>query len=245
MLIPFGNNLPLTQAPYYSRINDNYVGSSIKNYYMLGFNPGYALQASELNEMQELFFLNLNLTQRASSTWGANGFRFPFWDGAIPVDPNLLTITNTSILLDQTAAFTLSFDATKPSWFLWTDPTTKMSFWINYRLPTGKAFSLVPGQTKYIALTGSIDNADILCCQDGTCSGSTNQDPTLRDNSRGDTNQPNTCGASRKSVSITDVTIGDIATQTSTYYPIMSVTATNSEFTFRFLDGQTFKTISA
>ena len=59
---PFNPSLPLYPEPYYSRITDNLdtTGAGlddIKNYWLTGFKPGFPLQASELNELQEQFYI--------------------------------------------------------------------------------------------------------------------------------------------------------------------------------------------
>ena len=78
-LIPFGGgegsdafSFPLSNFPYYSRVvNQELQGTSLpKNYTLTGFVPGYPLQASELNEIQERFFLNQTLMATMISNWG-------------------------------------------------------------------------------------------------------------------------------------------------------------------------------
>jgi len=63
---PFDNQFPLTNYPYSSRSWGLNVDSDTKkNYNFVGFKPKSRLQASELNEIQEIFAmqntLNLNM----------------------------------------------------------------------------------------------------------------------------------------------------------------------------------------
>ena len=58
MTLPLATPFPLKGTPFYSRISDQLTSDPVINYYAIAFNPGYPLQASELNEFQELFFLN-------------------------------------------------------------------------------------------------------------------------------------------------------------------------------------------
>ena len=72
---PFKNNqsTPLERMPYNSRVagqefpDGDTVASD--NYVLLGFRAGYALQASELNEVQEHFFLQQTLTTTMLCNW--------------------------------------------------------------------------------------------------------------------------------------------------------------------------------
>lgn len=65
---PIGD-FPLQVAPYYSRISDNVV-SEQKNYNYIAYKPGYALQASELNEFMDLLQFNMTMTNYMMSNWG-------------------------------------------------------------------------------------------------------------------------------------------------------------------------------
>ena len=96
------NSFPLNKTPYHSRVSTH--AEAGKNYSMLAFNPGYALQAAELNEIQELFFVNQNLTQRMNANWirinsgQTTAFTAPFWEGLIPLKPEYVIVTRTSAI---------------------------------------------------------------------------------------------------------------------------------------------------
>ena len=113
-LAPFTQDqtLPLSLAPYYSRISSQELGSTPKNYVMTGFRPGYALQASELNEIQERFFLNQTLTVTMLSNWGSAMLDYgPGWGssdatgpgrgGLTPISPTMITKSGTNITFSK------------------------------------------------------------------------------------------------------------------------------------------------
>jgi hypothetical protein len=229
MVTPFGSTLPLTNSPYNSRINENYTSFDVpKNYYLLGFNPGYALQASELNEVQELFYINLNLTQRMNSNWTnyVDGYNIPFWDGMVPLSPQLITFSGTPSLSGSTLTFTVIFNI---GWYLWTDNVSKMSFWIyNDTAITTNVSIIGSGSVGFIG-----GKVEVTCCPNDTCSET--QDSDIRDNSQG-----NTCGASRKNIKLTGAEVRSSSVNLSDYFPVLSVTvnSTAGTYTIKFPDGQ-------
>ena len=74
-------SFPLTPGPYHSRVEDQRVAfdgglSGIdrpKNYQFVAFRPGFALQASELNEIQEHFQMQLTLSMSMMHNWITSG----------------------------------------------------------------------------------------------------------------------------------------------------------------------------
>lgn len=125
-LKPFvqGQGTPLSVPPYDSRKTEQEFIDLPKNYVLLGFRPGYALQASELNEIQENFYLQQTLTTTMISNWGSNGDFGPGWgrgdafveandsttpnqNGLTPISPNMITI--------NTSGDTITF---KKGWYL-------------------------------------------------------------------------------------------------------------------------------
>lgn len=236
MKTPFGTNLPLTESPYYSRISNN--TDNDKNYYLTAFNPGYALQASELNEIQETFFFNMNLTQRMNASWTNAGYKPPFWNGCIPLYFDNVRITS-STTTNSNCTFTVAIDN---AWFLWTEKNSNMSFWIHNDLTT-TSFTFTTtsglGSTEYVGF--EIANETITCCQSENCN--PDQDSGLRDNSSGLSDTYYTCGASRKKATMNDVLILT-STTSSTFFPIFSVTIdTATSASFKFLDLQNLVTL--
>lgn len=206
---PFSNNLPLAAAPYYSRISSNLGNNTPVNYFLVAFNPGYALQASELNEIQEYFFLNQTLTHRMNHNWTKiNGYSIPYWEGAVPLNPTDILFDADNSSFDGTT-YTLS--VTIPSgWFLWTDSNnatstlnSRLSFWTYFKTDTTThtitGTVATPSNSIYVGF--DFTRQPIFCCPADTCTSL--QDAGLRDNSQGsaETNY-NTCGASRFKVSL-------------------------------------------
>lgn len=233
---PLGT-LPLSVIPYNSRITDQY-GSLNKNYYIIGFNPGYALQASELNELQELFFLNNSLTLRQSALWSV-GYKIPFWEGLIPLNPN--SPFSSLPLVDTSGTVTVTLTA--PSgWYLWTDYSSGLSFWIYLDQDVTQEFQTGLGVgSEYVGF--DITKELILCCPTSTCTST--QDETLRDNSQGTAENFFTCGASRFKVSFSaemDIRSAVDSTDSSTFYPIFKITKTDTPEGFvgkvTYYDGQ-------
>jgi hypothetical protein len=128
---PFNTNTPLSLFPYNSRNGENEFSqfSASKNYILHGFKPGNALQASELNEIQENFYKNLTLHNILLKNWlfiGSQAFvsgvatqpiRGPSWSGAVPLDP--FRDVNFS---DNVISF-------KKGWYL-VDDFSGIKFWI-------------------------------------------------------------------------------------------------------------------
>lgn len=233
---PLGN-LPLADLPYNSRITSEY-GSENKNYYMLAFNPGYALQASELNEMQELFFMNQNLTIRMNKNWNIQGYEPPYWEGLVPLSPSGITTS-----VPTTSGLQASVSVTmQPGWFLWTDRASKLSFWVYLNDSYTKQFTTTNSATQIIGF--DVNKATITCCPSSSCSET--QDATLRDNSSGDPDTTLSCGASRLKAGLSGAP--DIRTEpgggfTTTFYPILKLTYIgNNNATVSYYDNQTLIT---
>ena len=78
-----GPSFPLSPDPHLSRVegniatNDEFT-SKPKNYQSVAFTPGFPLQASELNEIQENFQLQMTLTIAMMNNWITSGAG-PMW----------------------------------------------------------------------------------------------------------------------------------------------------------------------
>jgi len=73
-------SFPLRTAPYFSRVESqevDFIGGIEddvpKNYQFVAFRPGFSLQASELNEMQEHFQMQLTLSISMMHNWITSG----------------------------------------------------------------------------------------------------------------------------------------------------------------------------
>lgn len=189
------NNFPLSINPFLSRTSTHF--SEDKNYAMLAFNPGFALQAAELNELQEIFFINQSLTQRMNANWirinsgQTSPYTAPFWEGLIPLSPDYLSINNV-VYNASSVSFAYQLNA---GWYLYTDKTSKLSFWAYNS--TNFSGTISSTNTAYVG-TDAISTY-IDCCQtNDTCTG---KDSTLRDGSQ-QSYQEFTCGSSRFNISI-------------------------------------------
>ena len=94
---------PLSVSPYNSRVVEHMLDSfdDAKNYKYVAFRPGYPLQAAELNEIQEYFYLEFSIIAFITNGWNAfsgapntyfeegdlSSYAGPFWDGATPIVP--------------------------------------------------------------------------------------------------------------------------------------------------------------
>jgi len=97
--LPFKNTtkFPLNGITFASRVQSHIDAN--KNYVFLGFKPGFPLQASELNEIQEHFFVQQTLMGEMAFNWANNGLSGPAWQGATPVKPELLDRTSNTVVL--------------------------------------------------------------------------------------------------------------------------------------------------
>lgn len=183
---PFTDS-PLKQFPYNSRVYTNEFNTPFpsKNYVFVAFTPGYNLQASELNEIQETFYKNTTLYNILFKKWlfiGASGFTSggngnpitgPSWTGAIPLDP----ISGVSL-----SSNIITFEK---DWYLVDDPSG-MKFWI-YNNNTLSIDGITDGYygvgitTNYVSGTGD-----------------------LMDNSGGFPGNSNVMGADRYQINITE-----------------------------------------
>jgi|LakMenEpi03Aug12_release.lakeMendotaPanAssembly.Ray.scaffolds.fasta_scaffold351114_2 hypothetical protein len=87
---PFASGFPLNPTPFKSRVQD-FIDTN-KNYYAVAFKPGFPLQASELNEMQEIFYTQQTLSN-ALNTSGWTG-AVP-WSGATPLEKGAISFALT------------------------------------------------------------------------------------------------------------------------------------------------------
>ncbi len=117
---PFKNDqsTPLERGPYSSRVAEQEFTSldenASKNYVLLGFRAGYALQASELNEVQEHFLLQQTLTTTMICNWApaialgqGPGWGYSDYDGNMqeqfgrsglcPISPNLINVSGSTV----------------------------------------------------------------------------------------------------------------------------------------------------
>lgn len=207
-------NSNLARAPYYSRFTQ-FEGSE-SNYNLIGFTPGLALQAAELNELQENFLKVTTLSNLMISNWtlkcikvgssalaNVNSF---LWNGAVPLDPAMVSNNNNTITLNI-------------GWYYITDQSG-LKYWTY--LKTNQNINTSSSTTGFISFGITIQ--DIF----------SNTDNRLYDNSAGSSNT-NSPGSYRISQNIIDSTITPSTSDTSRFY-ILQKTASN---TFNWLNGIT------
>jgi len=88
---PFSTGFPLTLTPFKSRTEQQL--DIAKNYFAVAFKPGYPLQASELNEIQEIFYIQQTLNVQllnSSNSWTAGTTP---WTGVTPMSKSLISFT--------------------------------------------------------------------------------------------------------------------------------------------------------
>ena len=179
-------NFLLKQYPYLSRVGKQIEDA--KNYYAVAFKPGYALQASELNEMQELQYIQQTLTQTMISNWcteaiinsagGSPTVTGPGWNGCTPLHPDLITLDGGTLNI-------------KAGWYLFKNTETFGVWAYNKTL-----IRLIPTlATQY----GFYAEHSIVECTSGAAETGTDRD--LQDTSNINVINGN-CGASRLKLSI-------------------------------------------
>lgn len=197
MTLPLSTPFPLEKTPFNSRVSSLLNSSPTKNYYAIAFNPGYPLQASELNELQELFSINSTLNARYPVEWTISGTSaVPFWQGLIPYNPSFVDITNV-VLNNNRFTGDISISS---GWYLWTEFDSKLSYWIFLENSVTGEFDISINSQSYVGFT--VKDEIITCCSSTTCSDS--QDAEIRDNSSGFPGSYLTCGASRLKATITE-----------------------------------------
>jgi hypothetical protein len=234
-ITPFlSGNTPLKNAPYFSRVASTNIIDSVDNvnYPMLAFKPGYALQASELNEIQENFYVQKTLSDNLLQKWWKTGTNLqltgvatdslygPGWEGVIPLDPLQLTYAILSIGNDNILTFGPNQVGGYPPgyrWYLVTDPTTKFKFWMSINV-SGLNISLLTNTLPPLTYVGLRVNTSFVNCS------STETDPgyIFNDNSSGNYIQ-NTCGASRYKIAPKNTPWVSQTTLTADFLPLLKI----------------------
>lgn len=229
-IAPFtSGNTPLKNAPYYSRVADTNLIDSVDNvnYPLLAFKPGYALQASELNEIQENFYVQKTLSDNLLQNWWKTGTNLsltgssveslygPGWEGAIPLTPNQLKYNDYSTFFN----FSNNTGFGTRVWFLITDPNTKFKFWSVIDTTNMTNINLFKTTLPPVTYIGMKIESSFVGCS------STETDPgyIFNDNSSGNYIQ-NTCGASRFKINLKST--GGFVSQTSLtsdFLPIIKI----------------------
>jgi hypothetical protein len=98
------NPSSLSRKPFYSRFTS--FENTEDNYILIGFTPGLALQAAELNEIQDIYHKIDKLSNTMMSNWtlyalqnisNISDFTGIIWDGTIPLSPDMITVSGNFI----------------------------------------------------------------------------------------------------------------------------------------------------
>jgi len=229
---PFISDLPLKQNPFRSRSESQM--DAAKNYFAVAFKPGFPLQASELNELQENFYIQQTLTQNMFANWhnmnyleqnGVGMLATP-WNGCTPVDPALVSYTSAS------SKVTVTF---KAGWYLTKQNNVNGGFGIWVYNNTDTVILTDYSNSSNPGLDGDygiiIKQNTIQCTTNATAA--TYEDRSLQDSSNINViNGP--CGAARLQVQIigfgkaTDVATGE------TFLPIITASRPGSSVVIAF-----------
>jgi len=236
--LPFKTPFPLTTNPFRSRVEAQ--TEEAKNYYAVAFKPGYPLQASELNEIQEIFYVQQTLTQEMISAWtsysvlsstAGGSVTGPGWQGCTPLKPNLIG-TNTG---DPTS-ITLTALA---GWYLvkHTDINSGFGVWVYNITDTIIVNNLVPVASGPTTTYGIIVKPiTIQCTQSEPIS---TEDTSLQDQSSINVvNGP--CGAARMKLEV--IGFGSSAGTGQYLAPILTGTANAATAQATFSNNYVIKT---
>jgi hypothetical protein len=212
---PFGL-LPFNQSIYLSRVSE--FQSRPANYVLTGFRPGFALQAAELNELQEQFMVYQTLSMRTFNNWRDTVLTNPnpFWDGTTPFDPDLLTVTSGSGFLDVSI---------NPGWYYLVDTTNNVTsgilnsgfgYWINIKTAQSIRVTFAETSSTPIRFGFTYTVSDIGSATDNT----------LLDNSNAANASMTIPGANR--IKINNITLAKFATGMTKFSEIFGAIRVNT-----------------
>lgn len=232
---PFKTGFPLTTNPFRSRIESQI--DAAKNYYAVAFRPGFPLQAAELNEMQEIFYVQQTLTQTMGFSWltkiifdNASGgsVEGPGWDGCTPLTPTLITSTGTATSISLTAGagwYLLKSKNFNGGLGVWVYNSTDQSLISNFTPTTPPS-----ARTYY----GIIVKPITISCT-STVPPGTNEDNTIQDQTNINViNGP--CGASRLQLKIVGFGTSSSVGTGETFLPICGAVNTTSNAEVNFVN---------
>jgi hypothetical protein len=219
---PFTGGFPFNQNPFRSRVESQIDAS--KNYYAVAFKPGYPLQASELNEMQEIFYVQNTLNSSLQSS-GWTGGTVPM-GGATPLYPGTVTAAGTSNI---TATGGIGWYLVKS-----TAVNGGLGVWV-YNNSNKTIMSGFTGATGSTGSYGIVVKPVTIACTTNIPAGTT-QDRTLQDsNNMNIINGP--CGADRLKLDI--IKFGYTAASGEYLVPIFTAFRTGTTGSIRYLNGVT------
>jgi hypothetical protein len=237
---PFTTNFPLNIAPFASRVESQLDAN--KNYYLVAFKPGFPLQASELNEMQEIFYMQQTLTQTMFANWGIKQYSEQSgaamtetpWNGCTPLSPDLISINSDSTNITVTC---------KAGWYLLKSPNYNGGFgvWVYMSSDVERLTGFTPASSS--SFTGNYGiqaTRQTVNCTKSSSPNPQTEDRTLQDSSNINViNGP--CGAARLQMS----NLSFAKEQTGTeFYPMFTATANGTVASVTFKNGYIIKQVS-
>lgn len=184
------NKSYLARSPFLSRFSE--FENTDENYVYIGFTPGLALQAAELNELQDNFYKTTSLSNIFTLNWtvycilkGAdklenilNDQNF-VWSGMIPLNPNMVSVNENTVTCSE-------------GWY-YTIEQSELRYWVYLSEP--KTIDTSSSTNGYVNIILNASNIFAI---------GTEKDERLYDNSSGfpNTNSP---GAYRVKVDIDSI----------------------------------------
>jgi hypothetical protein len=232
---------PLTSFPYNSRTSVSNIVNDTKNHGMVAFRPGFPLQASELNEIQDIIFLNNTLTTTMYGLWTTEGETnsIPGWLCSIPLWPqknsilnadpteNLIYQENTTINGGTVNAVTI---VARPGWYYVYVKSSSLRHWIYLPIELRSSeIEITPNDT-FVGFKVTYSYVNALT------------DGTLFDNSATNQIGGSPAGANRVQINIDAASLAsttNINESFNSYYfsPIVKVNSTNVG-NVRYLNGR-------
>ena len=166
---PLGSTFPMSGNPYWSRVALFQIqAETSKNYVLLAFKPGLPLQASELNEIQEITCMNETLTTTMNFSW--NGMGGPGWQGTTPLYPKFDGENTTTNMVGYTG----SVISIREGWYLVTVKSSGLKHWVYLDQGYTRTIPTITNDNKqYLGFIASYETIKPP------------QDPSLYDNSTG------------------------------------------------------------
>jgi hypothetical protein len=202
------NSSTLSRSPFFSRFTQ--FENTNSNYALIAFTPGLALQAAELNELQDNFHKVFTLNNIMISNWtlevmknisNVNTLNGVLWTGTVPLNPNQISIGGGRITFGE-------------GWYYY-NHKSNLQYWIY--LDSDQTFDASSLSNTYIGF--NVNLVDVY----------SNTDSRLNDNSSGSVNS-NSPGSYRVSFLFDSIQASNSLT---TYSPMIEKRAGN----YYFLNG--------
>lgn len=236
--LPFKTNFPLSQAPFSSRVESQLDAN--KNYFLVAFKPGFPLQAAELNEMQEIFYMQQTLTQTMFANWGikqyseqaGNAMTATPWEGCTPLSPDLVVATVSASKITVTC---------NAGWYLLKSPNFNggFGFWVHKPASQVIITDLETTSTDKAGNYGILSYTGPINCTKNSFEAAS-EDRTLQDSSNINViNGP--CGAARIGQNSTLFSKESVF---SLIYPMLTVTANGTVASVAYKNGYIIQQVS-